>query len=619
MQRAENRDKIKALSEASEAHERTRSRPPFQQHRRKRPPIPAVIVAYDLETTRIAAGTPDPVYITASAPWFKVDGPVRSMRHLEKILVSQFLLDEYRGTKYVAWNGNRFDGYIVAIALLMNHDFIIRPYMTRSHSLRGIRIQRATDTPGQKGWEFLCGIAMLGLEGVSLDQFTANFAPDYRKLKDAIDFEKEEFDPKNKVHRAYAFRDSEGLWHGMEKAQQIMLETFDAPLAVTMGGVCIKIFAANIPPETLVFPLDPTCEGVFREYVMRGGFCYCARRYQGPVWKYDVNQAYAAAMRESPMPCGQMLYHPSGIYKNAMIYIAEVEATNPDNRIPFYYRGLKGTRIQSLFATTRIERTWLTSVEIAQLVDEGWKVRAFQSYQWAETFTMTEFVDRLERLRMTCEGGPSGAIGTMVKATGNHAYGKTVEESSAMEFLIADAPPKDQGWEPYFGDGSENEPIEHVWYRFTEETRPKIYHAVQLGAFITAAVRMKVRRAALLRPESWLYADTDCVMFDSDVTALLDIDPMRYGAWKVEETGKPYRVIAKKVYAEIMEAPDAKPKKRSAKGLNVRKLDDQAFEAWFNGAPPVQQQIQRNNFLAVSQSAAMFRAQQRRGTAVSKE
>jgi hypothetical protein len=57
---------------------------------------------------------------------------------------------------------------------------------------------------------------------------------------------------------------------------------------------------------------------------------------------------------------------------------------------------------------------------------------------------MQEMVDRLEALRQTCEGGPSGAIGTMVKAIGCNAYGKTAETVPAWRVVISADKPHDQ-------------------------------------------------------------------------------------------------------------------------------------------------------------------------------
>ncbi|MGV0999688.1 MAG: DNA polymerase [Fluviibacter sp.] len=597
---------------------RQKQRRAFERKQREKAAKPARMIAYDFETGRIKAGTPRPLYITAFSPpespagEFCVDSPISNMDHLTALLEAQFLTEENRGVKFVAWNGNRFDAYFIAAALVHSGAYVLRPYLTRSHALRGLRVSRAGDGKAAKSWEFLDGIAMLGLEGVTLEKLLLNFAPNHAKLTGVVDFENgEEFDPNNAKHREYAMRDSVGLYYAMERAQQIMIDNFDQPLGVTMGGACIKIFQANIPRGVDVNALDPSAEVAFREYVMRGGYCYCARRYQGPVWKYDLNQAYAAAMREDDMPCGGVIYNPNGVHASAKCYVAQVEAFNPNNKIPFYYRTEVAGRIKSQFAMDHIAPTWLTSVEVSQLRAEGWRVKVFGAYQWHESFTMREFVDRLELLRTTCEGGPSGPIGTMVKATGNHAYGKTVAQDAAIEFLISSTQPDE--YEPFFDD--KNTRVENVWFHLDDNQRAKEYHAVQIGAFITASVRMKVRRAALLAPDSWLYADTDCVIFDSDVTAQLDIDPKRYGAWKIEESGAEFQIIAKKVYTEVV-APQAKPKKRSAKGLNVKKLTGDDFARWFNGSPPTQDQVQRNNFLIVMDGMDMFKNQRRRGTAV---
>ena len=494
---------------------------------------------------------------------------------------------------------------------MRNPLYTMRPYLTRSHQLRGLRVSLVDDGPRKPAWEFLDGLAMLGLEGLSLEKFLDNFAPDHKKLVGVIDFEREDFDAKNPKHCAYALRDSVGLYHAMMRAQSILLDQFNQPLTVTMGGACIKIFQSHIPDGVTVWPMDVSATRVCRDYVMRGGFCHCVKRYSGPVWKYDLNQAYAAAMRQSPMPCGRMQYSPRGVDPRAALYIARITAHKPNNKIPFYYRTEIAGRLKSRFDDTHIADTWLTSIEVQQLQAEKWTIKIVESYSWADGFVMRDFVDMLERTRTTCEGGPKGPIGTMVKAVGNHSYGKTVEELDPIEYVLAAECPV--GYQPFFGD--EFDPIDHVFCRFVDDQKAKDYHAVQIGAFITAAVRMTVRRAALLSPESWLYADTDCVIYSQDMTDRLDVDPKRYGAWKIEETGAHYLIIAKKVYAELS-APEAKPTTRSAKGLNVKKLTGADFSSWYDGAPPVQSQIQRNNFLAVLQGEDMFKTQIRRGTAV---
>lgn len=582
--------------------------------RRVKDAEPARIIAYDYETTRIREGTPRPLYITAHGEAMSYESAIESMQHLQLILVNNFLTEENRGCKFVAWNGNNFDAYFTAAALVTHPDYFMRPYLTQSKSLRGLRVLRIEDAekPNAKGWEFLDGIAMLGLVGVKLAKLLDTFAPDLPKLVGTIDFEREEFDARNAEHRAYAMRDSVGLHAAMTRAQSILVAAFNQPLTVTMGGACIRILKAHIPEDTIVSPLDAVQESIVRQYVMRGGFCYCARRYDGPVWKYDLNQAYAAAMRDAWLPAGRasLTARPNAL---ARCYVARIEARNPANRIPFYYRTVQGERMRAVFATTHIAETWLTSIEVEQLLAEGWQVSMREAITWGDAFRLNEYVERLQSMRMAAPGGPSGAEGTMYKNVGNHSYGKMLEQLEPIEYVLASSPPP--GFVPTYVDG-DTDPLEHVYERMIDDARPKDYHKPHVGAFITAHVRMVVRRAALLAPDSWLYADTDCVVFDSDVTAQLDIDAKRYGAWKVEESGTHYQIIAKKVYAEVNPEKEASKLKRSAKGLHVRDVSPGQFAEWLAGTPPVQEQIQRNNFLAVMEGAEMYRKQRREGTAV---
>lgn len=591
---------------------RFKFRPAFARKIRVKAPVVRNLIAYDWETTRIDVGTPRLLYLTAHGADFSIDTRIESFAHATKILKTHFLTDELKGTGFVAWNGNRYDAYFVAACLIREPEFVLRPYLTKSKALRGlqVRLREDMDKRNAKGWEFLDGIAMTGLAGVSLDKFVENFAPAFPKLKTIINFDKEDFDPDNPEHRKYAYRDSEGLYHAITRAQNIMLETFDQPLAVTMGGVCIRIFQAHIPEEIQIEPLTVDLNEIVTRYVMRGGYCYCNKRYDGPVWKYDINQAYAAAMREAKLPSGAALNLQSPPPPNCRNYIARLTATNYKNKIPFYYRHTDASgRTRSMFSFHEIEETWLTSIEVEQLRNENWDIQIEECWAWGgDGFSMEEYVNKLEHLRKHCDGGPSGPIGTMVKATGNHSFGKLAEVLEPIEYLLSAECPENAL--PYYGDGSD--PIEHIYYRIDEERKAKDYHQPHLSSWITAYVRMVVRRAALVSPSTWLYADTDCVVFSSDVTDKLDIDAKRYGAWKIEESGTRYKIIAKKVYTQV---GGEKPK-RSAKGLHVKKLTADDFEQWYNGNPPMQDQVQIQNFLSVMHGAQMFSAQHRKGTAI---
>lgn len=565
------------------------------------------MLAYDFETTAIRPGTPRPVYLTLFASDCAQAWTIQSMNHLRLILRTNFLTDDLLGAAFVGWNANRFDVFFVAAALLADDDLLIYPYMTKSKTIRGLRIIKREDQNNKKAksWEFLDGIAMTGLTGLSLDKFVANFAPDFPKLKGTIDFESEEFDSENEEHKAYAMRDSECLYHAINRADSILRDQFSRGLSVTMGGTCIRIFQDHIPDDVKIEPLTHDLENAITDYVMRGGYCYSVRRYQGPVWKYDINQAYAAAMREADLPAGGSL-HSRTIPARKCAYVAKLTATNANNKIPFYYKTHNGRKIESRFDIHEISETWLTSIEVEQLISEGWQLNISEVYAWPSTFRMKSYIDKLEKIRTTCEGGPSGPIGTMVKATGNHSFGKTVETIEPLEFIVSTNAP--DGFLPY-DDGQET--LEHIFWRFDDDRKPKDYHKPQIGAFITAHVRMVLRRAILQSPDTWLYADTDCIVFSNDVTGKLDIDPKRYGAWKVEEQGEEYQIITKKVYYKLDGT------KKSAKGMNVNKLTGKDFDLWINGTEPIQSQTQLNNFLRVMRGAEMYRKQVRRGTKIS--
>jgi len=582
----------------------------LSQRIRKRPGKLADIVAYDLETTRIKAGTPEPLYITAYSDHrnYILSTKIDSIQHLAEILKQQFLIPTMSGVRFVAWNANNFDVYFVALALMKCDEFILRPYLTKSKALRGVRVIRKADLglkPNQqKSWEFVDGIAMLGLQGKTLKEFLKTFAPDYQK-QERESFETKEFDPTDPVEIAYAFRDSEGLYWGMQYAQQIIFERFNMGLQTTMGNLGIKIFQTRIPEDTKI--IEPTIQvlDILRSYVCRGGYCHLMRRFQGKVWKYDLNQAYAAAMRETELPAGDAKYI-RGESKYSKCYIARVTANNPNNTIPFYCRVDNGQRITSSFLTTKIDSSWITSQEIEQLRAENWNIKIHECYVWYSTFNMKDYVDSLEQLRSSAPGGSSGAVGTMIKQIGNNSYGKTLEQLEPLELVLAPSCPP--GFVDYYGDDS-TEHIPFVWCRF-QETPAKAYHQPQIGAFITAHVRMVVRRAALIAPDHFLYADTDCVIFSKDVTKKLDINATRYGAFKVEDSGVEYMLIAKKVYASI----DFKTK--HSKGLNVKNLTFGDFVSWYAGKIPQQNQAQRQNFVKFLRGSPMFVNRTRKGTAI---
>ena len=558
------------------------------------------IIAYDFETTSIKVGTPKPLYLTAYGADFWFSGAIKSNEELLKILETRFLTVEQNNCRYIAWNGNKFDCYFIAAALLHEPNFIIHPYLTRSKSLRGIRVTIKNNE--ELSWEFLDGIAMLGMQGVKLSDFLKSFAPDHQKLE-SPDFEQEEFNASLEKHRRYAEQDSIGLFHGLMKAQEIVAQHFGCGLKPTIGNMGIRIFKSQMPFGVSAHAPTQKVVGIIRDYVLRGGFCFCLKKYSGPIWKYDLNQAYAAAMRETWLPAGKCT-RTKGEPRYGQCFIARVRLENPRNRVPLYIRNcdLARGKKESIYALgSEPEETWITSTELRQLHAEKWKIHVYESYVWDQEFTMSDYVNKLENLRVNAPGGPKSAQGQMMKYIGNNSYGKTCEELDGIEYLMSNEQP--EGYYEYF---DETENLQHVWFRFGEP-QDRDYHQPHIGAFITAHVRMVVRRAILRNPLHWLYSDTDCVIFSRPVD--LDLDTSRYGAWKPEVLGDEYHLIAKKVYAAVKMEEQRKTGAKGdayAKGLNVQRLNHDDFLRWFEGVPPKQTQVQRQNFIRVMTGSEMF-------------
>ncbi len=560
------------------------------------------IIAYDLETTPIKKGTPQPLYITAYGKDLFLSSKVENIHHLKALIIHHLLTDENKGKIFVAWNGNKFDAYFVAQALLtVEPDYCLRPYLTRSNALRGLGViefpdwdKDVWDTTGYTqppDWQFLDGMAMTGVH-TKLRNFLNTYAPEYAKLDIGLDKGKK-FDPDNPKHIEYAERDSEGLYHTMVKCNDIINQATDLHLTPTIGNLGIKYFQRKIPKGIKVYRPPFDALEVIEDHALRGGFCFLAYKYKGPIWKYDINQAYAAAMRDASLPAGRCMDRFG--YTNELPGIYKIKGSHPNPLpIPLYHKPihLEGAPQWSI---GEFEDTWLTSIEIDQLIEEGWDLdlEDCEGFVWQYSFNMSELVDELEKLRLTDPDGPSGPIGTMAKALGNNSYGKLAERLDGIDYLFATEQP------PGFVLAEvENPDREFLWCR-VGEPNIRIYHRPQISAFITAHVRMQVRKAALLGGPDWIYADTDCVAYRRPIDTL-DIHPTRYGAWKLEVDGLPYVFNAKKVYASL------DGKHIYAKGMHKAGLTLDHMIEWYKGNPPKQGQLQRRGILHVLSGFDMF-------------
>ena len=376
------------------------------------PKITKRLIAFDFETTSIDIGTPEVLYLTAHGENFAISVPVTGrksskLKLVRDLLEQHLLIEENNHAKFIAWNANKFDNYFIAKALLESDKWILQPYMTATKALRGIRIkQKRTDEMPKRQkllqFEFLDGMAMTGVSA-PLRKFLGTFAPDFQKLEAPKFDAGEVFDHKNPEHVKYAERDSEGLYHAMAKVNGIVKDLTDRNLAPTVGNLAINHFMDNVPLGTVLNRPTDNLLKILHGEIKRGGYCWAMKQYHGPVWKYDINQAYAAAMRETNLPCGDCATTEEYIKELPGIYDCTISRKKAC-KVPFYYKHEK----QGLFSVGKKPvRTWLTSTEIEHLKGDSWQVEIHSGYVWDTSFNMKSFVDRLEKLRSTDKDGPS--------------------------------------------------------------------------------------------------------------------------------------------------------------------------------------------------------------------
>lgn len=154
------------------------------------------MIAYDLETKRIRAGeTPEPIYATVYSGHDLFAERTPDYGSLGRFIERYCLTRERAGARFVAWNGNKFDVYLVIKALLsLDSEYRIEPMLAGSGALRGVTVRR-----DKRQWLFLDGMAMT-YQQCNLATFVQSFAPEYPKL--THDFTETEFDPESEQDRA---------------------------------------------------------------------------------------------------------------------------------------------------------------------------------------------------------------------------------------------------------------------------------------------------------------------------------------------------------------------------------------------------------------------------------
>lgn len=586
-------------------------RAPLCRYRPKRSKPRPNFIAYDFETSNITNGrddkplTPLFYYLTMFGADVAVSESLGGDEQTIGAIKRYFLRPELNGAIFVAWNGNRFDGWLILSLLCRNKAFLrrykIHPFVAKQAGMRGFQI---TDDENNI-WSFYDGIAMLGLLGTSLAAFTEKFAPDHAKLSGTIDWDKEEFDSTNPDHVRYAEVDSEGLYFGIIRADEIVFQLTGFHLGCTLGGVAVRNLIANLPQAALIWRPRNDHWYALQNFARRGGLCF-ARRYKGPLYQYDMNQCYAAQMRTMELPCGNTRF----VYTYERGYVGEYVCTigrSTPSALPFLcciFEGDYKKKSGSIQCFGRSTTTIICSSEIETLTRWGWEVDVHYGWVYDDSFNLKDMVDNLEALRMKCES-PNDAVGTMIKALGNHAFGKTGEQPPTGQYVISCERPDDDAI--LAGDESDI-----LWWTPAEDMQnEKLYHRPQLAAHITAGARMVLYEEGMKHAHIFVKCDTDSIATSEPIDSL-QFDKSLYGAWKIEYEGIDSVVLGKKVNAVY---PDGKPAKIVAKGMRIKELTGAQMRTWFDGwEPPLQTQVQVSSWKGATSGKDMFKVLDKKGT-----
>ena len=390
------------------------------------------LVSYDFETTRIPTRVSDPMrvqprFITFHAAQWAYDAAPRT--YAQTATIFEELWPQFEpNTNLCAYNANRYDLRILLQALL-NSRFTLEPFTSKVSGLRGCIVRY-----GRKRVHLLDPIAMLGMQ-CDLKTFIAVFAPEFPK--GTINFDKVAFNARNPAHVAYAKRDSEALYHAMVRAQEVLRGICGQRLRPTIGAVAIRAFTAAMPAKVSVPALRSNLYTIVRRCVARGGYVF-ARMYKGKLWSYDLNQAYAFAMRECSLPSGRALPTRSFCEKKPGFYRVKL-TRSITSAVPYMVRESKPPyRMLETYGAGCV--TWLTNDEVILLRRHGWECSIIEGYVFEGSFRMKAFVVVLVwRLSEFLNDLP---VNVLCKYIGCNAYGKTLQEPVAMKVVLSPTMPK---------------------------------------------------------------------------------------------------------------------------------------------------------------------------------
>ena len=291
------------------------------------------------------------------------------------------------------------------------------------------------------------------------------------------------------------------------------------------------------------FPIPDYDSDIRQSY--KGGFTYLNPKFkeldltEGIV--LDVNSLYPSVMYYQPLPYGEGIFF-KGKYKEDKIYNLYVQMFTCQFELkPGYIPTIQLKNNLSFIPTQYLESSdgedvtlCLTNVDLELFMEhyEVFNIEYHSGWKFKSTIGLfKDYIDKWNKVKMESTLNGNKAMRTLAKLMLNALYGKFALNPNVQSKI------------PWYDNGI-------VKYKLGEkETRDPIY--IPVGTFITAWARHKTISSAQKVYDRFVYADTDSLhLIGTEIPDMLEVDPVKLGAWKHESTFTRARFIRQKSYIE---------------------------------------------------------------------
>lgn len=291
------------------------------------------------------------------------------------------------------------------------------------------------------------------------------------------------------------------------------------------------------------FPIPEYDSDIRQSY--KGGFTYLNPKYKEIDLKegivLDVNSLYPSVMYYQPLPYGEGIFF-KGKYELDKIYNLHVQMFTCQFELkPGYIPTIQLKNNLAFVPTQYLESSdgedvtlCLTNVDMELFFDHYvvYNIEWHSGWKFKSTVGLfKEYIDKWNKVKMESTINGNKAMRTLAKLMLNALYGKFALNPNVQSKI------------PWYDNGV-------VKYKLGEkESRDPIY--IPVGTFITAWARYKTISSAQKVYDRFVYADTDSLhLIGTDIPDMLEVDPVKLGAWKHESTFTRARFIRQKSYIE---------------------------------------------------------------------